>query len=67
MSAVEAYRRSLKDRDNVVYERLQQAANDNLVADLLSAIEITETTKIKENLKKQQANSRARVAEFEVD
>jgi len=67
MSSIEAYRRSLKDRDNKLYERLQQEANDNLIADLLSAIEITETSKIKENLRKQQANSRARVAEFEVE
>jgi hypothetical protein len=67
MTSIEAYRRSLKDRDNKLYERLQQEANDNLVADLLTAIETTETSKIKERLKVQQANSRARVAEFEVE
>lgn len=67
LTSIDAYRRSLKDRDSKLYEKLQQEANDALVADLLYAIETTETTKIKEKLRQQQADSRARVAEFEVD
>lgn len=64
ISAIAAYCRCQKDKDTQVYKKLQQTSNDNLVADLVSAIELTESRKIKEKLTIDIKNSQARLSEW---
>lgn len=65
VSAIAAYCRCQQDKDSQVYKKLQQTSNDNLVADLVSAIELAESKKIKEKLAIDIKNSQARLSEWE--